>query len=146
MSGTNMSMIVKFDGKDKQEWPRFVKKTYATGAREGGWHIALKNNLSIEDYETDETRERNQRLRQQAWSHLLFALENKPLDMLDEFTDENPYDAWEALNQKYLPKTIEAYAAVSDEFEKCVLPYDTADPENWIEKLIQINTRLGLIG
>src|SRR5688572_6260087 len=102
----------------------FCEEDVRHGARDGDWHEALKKDLSVEDNLSDDKKKHNKKLQEQAWCHLLSALEGKPLDLMDRITNKDPHAAWKVLNKKYQQKTVEALVSTLSDLEQCQLPFD----------------------
>jgi len=83
-----------FNGKARCEWPEFAKKFLGIGRNKGGWDEALKTKLDMTDAD-------NKKLNRLAWGYLIIMLEDEAFRELDNFPDEDAYEAWRHLTTMY---------------------------------------------
>ena len=95
-------MGLKFNG--TTNFSRFRTKMLAYGVLKKGFDKALLHDLNISS--TCPDRDKNLELRQEAWSYLMIALDGAALQLVDNLSSQNPYEAWNMLVQRYDPADI----------------------------------------
>ena len=69
-------------------------------------------------------------------------LDGAALQLVDNLSSQNPYEAWNMLVQRYDPADIEAYARLHQEFSFCTIDYPYDCPDEWVSR---INARLTMV-
>ena len=154
MDEDTIKLAAKFDGTDKYDYENYCLRTLALGGMKGGWNRAYLQTLPIaanatatanNPVVTQDEAEENIKLNRIAWNYLVLSLDGTARSIVMGVLNDDPRAAWLALENRYKPRSIEAYTKLCIDFEKCVMERPTQDPETWIMALHKLNSRMGEI-
>ena len=133
---------VKFSGKGS-EFNEWKVKTLAL-ARRKGFAKYLKEDL--QNSTDDAVKKGFENGNADAWDQLVLSLSGTPFDLIQE-ADENAYEAWRLLLNKYevSGEKQETLTDVTEEWNNAKLDSVQTDPDDWFSLLFRINAKFGKI-
>ena len=140
----NSLKVPKFTGLEGVTFKEYSAKLLAVGAIHGGFNDALLNDLDF--LATAANRANNIKKRNLAWGYLTLSLGGAAAMVLDLVTMQNPFAAWQRLNTKYAVTSPGAYTLLAQELESYTMENTKEDLDEWIARLMAINSHLAAIG
>ena len=131
--------VFKFSGKDRTKWREWKIKTLAY-ARRKGFVEAFTKKYDKEDLKIDE----NVTKRDLAIDYLISSLTDSAFTKVTSKTTEDPYLAWNILNQAYERREEEDLESVQVELNNLKMEKHE-EPDDFYNKLLLINERLSKI-
>ncbi len=138
-TSTSTLKVFKFSGKDRSKWREWKIKTLAY-ARRKGFVEAFTKTYSEEELEADE----NVMKRDLAIDYLISSLTDSAFTKVTSKTTEDPYQAWNILNQAYERREEEDLESVQVELSNLKMGKHE-EPDDFYNKLLLINERLSKI-
>ena len=153
MDKDTIKVAAKFNGTDKYNYENYCLQTLAMGGMKGGWNWAYLQILPVtvtaatttSPAVTQDEVNKNIKLKRIAWNYLVLLLDRTARNIAMQVPNEDPREAWIALENRYKPRSIEAYTKLCIDFKKCNMERPNQDPKTWIMTLHKLNNRMNVI-